>query len=820
MKIKHHTACRHLIDDCSTYQHSAYAHLANYLPMDTKRPFAVRALSQVVAAACLASSLLPALAQAQTSDEAHWAMEEIVITARKREENLQDTPIAVSAFSGEGMEKRGVTKLNGVAAFAPNMSFQSNPSFGGASNAASIYIRGVGQKEFLPTTEPGVGLYVDGVYIARSVGAVLDLVEIAQVEVLRGPQGTLFGRNTIGGAISITSQKPAEDFGGKVSVGLGTDNALVVKGSVDMPISDTLLTRLSVADMSQDGYVERLDGVELGDDDTTTGRFNAVWTPRNDLELNFSAEFSRDRENGPPMTLLDINLGNPIDPNTPPMAVIHNVVANAMAGATDGSPCATPANKINLAVPGCYDLRYQLGDSRNAGTAPATSESDFKASNLNLTWDINEDITFKSITAWRDLDAEFSRDGDHSPHRVSQFHDTLEQTQFTQEFQLLGSSWESKLNWILGLYYFDEDGDNVNTLDFTVSNFTSGGEFENTSKAVFGQATLDVTDWFSLTLGLRYTEEDKEFSPDQVILQNYFAGSGHPQLDAPFMQVGSRILPLATDKQTISEVTPMVNASFHLNEQTMLYTSYSEGFKSGGFTQRVFPPQVAGMTAPAGASDTDLIPDFDPEFVKVYEVGVKYTGWDNRLKLNAAAFHTSYDDFQIQVFTSVAPVTKNAASAKISGWEMELSLLPAENWLVEASYGWLNARYDDIDFNETFIHKGNEFERVPERTASLAVSRDFYTEFGNFTARVDWSYRSKEYMDAFNTELIAQDAYDVVNANLNWSSSDEVWDVQLSLKNIGDEKYLTTGIIGDAFQTYEGIYNRGREWMLTTKYNF
>lgn len=783
----------------------------------SRQRFPVKTLSQVIATATIACAISPAVLAQESSG---WAIEEVTVTARKREESLQDTPIAVSAFTGEGMEKRGVTKLNGVAAFAPNMSFQSNPSFGGASNAASIYIRGVGQKEFLPTTEPGVGLYVDGVYIARSVGAVLDLVDIAQVEVLRGPQGTLFGRNTIGGAISITTQKPADEFGGKISVGVGNDNARTIKGSVDIPLSENLHTRISFANMQQDGYVQRGDGIDLGDDNTTTGRFNAIWTPSDDLELNFSAEFSRDRENGPPMSLIDINLGNPIDPNTPPMAVIHNVGANAAAGTTTGAPCADPGNTINLSVAGCYDLRYQVGKNHNEGTAPAKSDSDFAASNLNIAWDLSENITLKSITAWRDLDAEFARDGDHSPHRVSQFHDTLEQTQFTQELQLLGSHLDSKLNWIFGLYYFDEDGDNVNTLDFSVSKFRSGGKFKNTSKAAFGQASYDVTDWFSLTLGLRYTSEDKEFSPDQVILNNYFAGSGHPMLDAPFMQTGSRVLPLATDKQSISEVTPMLNASFHLSDDSMMYASYSEGFKSGGFTQRVFPPQVAGFTAPAGTSDVDLIPDFQPEFVKVYELGLKYSGWDDRLKLNAAAFHTVYDDLQIQVFTSVAPVTKNAASAKITGWEMELSLMPAENWFIEASYGWLNARYDGISFEETFIKNSNEFERVPERTASLAISRDFITDMGNFTARVDWSYRAKEYMDSFNTELIAQDAYDLVNANINWTSNDDVWDAQLSLKNVADENYLMTGIIGDAFQTYEGIYNRGREWQFNVKYHF
>ncbi|MBB6522399.1 iron complex outermembrane receptor protein [Pseudoteredinibacter isoporae] len=786
------------------------------LPKSVKTNSASITMSLLCGGALFATSA-PSFAQ----EGKHWQIEEVTVTARKREESLQDTPIAVTAFSGEGMEKRGMTQLNGIAAYSPNMSFQSNPSFGGASNAASIYIRGVGQKEFLPTTEPGVGLYVDGVYIARSVGAILDLVDIAQVEVLRGPQGTLFGRNTIGGAISITSQKPSEEFSGKISTTVGTDSKRVIKGSVDIPLSENVLSRISFADMQQDGYVQRSDGLDLGDDNTQTGRLNVLWTPSDASEVNFSVEFSKDRENGPAMTLLGINLGNPIDPETPPMAVIHNVGANAAAGATNGAPCATPDMPINLAVPGCYDLRYQVGSDRNLGTAPAFSDSDFMASNLNVSIDITDQLSFKSITAWRDLDATFARDGDHSPHRVSQFHDTLEQQQFTQEFQLLGNHFDDSLNWIFGLYYFNEDGNNVNTLDFVMSNFTSGGRFENTSKAAFGQATWNANDWFSLTMGLRYTEEDKSFSPDQVILNNYFAGSGHPLLDAPFMQVGTRVLPLATDSQSISELTPMINASLHISEELMVYSSYSEGFKSGGFTQRVFPPQVAGFTAPAGASDQELIPDFAPEFVEVYELGAKYSGLDGRLRLNGAVFHTNYDDLQVQVFTSVAPVTKNAASAKITGWELELQWLPAESWLIEASYGYLNARYDDISFDETFIRPDNEFERVPEKTASLAINHDWdLADAGTLSARIDWSYRSKEYMDSFNTELIAQPSYDLINANLNWSSSDEQWELMLALKNISDEQYLMTGIIGDAFQTYEGIYNRGREFSLTAQYHF
>ena len=252
----------------------------------------------------------------------------------------------------------------------------------------------------------------------------------------------------------------------------------------------------------------------------------------------------------------------------------------------------------------------------------------------------------------------------------------------------------------------------------------------------------------------------------------------------------------------------------------MTYVSYSEGFKSGGFSQRVFPPQVAGATAPAGATDLELIPDFDPEFVDAYEIGFKYDGWDNRLRINGAIFHTVYDDMQVQVFTSVAPVTKNAASAKITGWELEANVLVAEGWLLEASYGWLNPRYDDVDTAETFLTKSNEFERVAEHTANVALTHDWITDVGAWTARVDWSYRSKEYMDSFNSEQIAQDAYDLVNANLTWNSPDDSWAVQLTAKNLTDEKYLITGIIGDAFQTYEGMYSRGRELSLSTRYRF
>ncbi|MBT4520053.1 MAG: TonB-dependent receptor [Halieaceae bacterium] len=780
-------------------------------------------------------------AQEQRQDGASKMLEEIVVTARRREEGLQDAPIAVSAYTGDSMAYRGATRLDDIARFVPSLTLENNPSFGGASSSAAIYLRGVGQKEFLPTTEPGVGLYVDGVYIARSVGAILDLVDIERLEVLRGPQGTLFGRNTIGGAISITTIKPDPngEMGGSIGAAFGTDDRINVKGSVHLPMSDTLAIRASIASLQQDGYVDRADGVDLGDDDTLTGRLALAWHPSDRLSVDMNVDVTRDRENGPAMELLDIDLtdlshlvGVVLAP-PPPMAFVHNITT---AGVIPGVlPCAAedpsgnnvvPFPNPNPISPNCYDDRY-IGTSKNMGTAEATSETDVFGFSTTIGYEISDALTLKSITAWRDLESEFARDGDHSPHRISQFHDDLDQEQFTQELQLLGT--HTNMNWILGAYYFSEDGDNVNTLDFTVSNFRSGGGFDNEALALFAQLTYDFTEQWHLTVGGRYTEETKKFHPDQVIYQNYYAGisqvlpPGHPlaALDAPFMQPGSRILPDVEKKIEIEEFTPMVNLSYNVNDDIMWYASYSEGFKSGGFSQRVFPPRVAGITAPECSDDLCLIPTFEPEFVEVVELGFKSTLFDGRMRLNGAVFSTDYDDLQVQVFNSVAPVTQNVGAATIEGVELEMQAAPGEGWLIDAMVSYLDAEYDDIDTANTLIGKSNSFERVPEMAASVGVSKEFMLSGGSsIVARVDWSYRDEVYNDAYNTELLKSDSYDLWDASLRWTNAGEDWTVLLSGRNLTDEDYLITGVYGTAFQSLEGMFDRGRQYVLEIRKDF
>ena len=778
----------------------------------------------------------PTEALAQTTG-ADRMLEESRVTARRREEGLQEAPIAVSAFTGDSLSYRGVTRLDQVEKFVPNLTLQNNPSFGGTSNSAAIYLRGVGQKEFLPTTEPGVGLYVDGVYVARSVGAILDLIDIERLEVLRGPQGTLFGRNTIGGAISITTVKPAigGELEGEVGAAYGTDDRLNLTGSLDIPLGPTLGMRVSAASLQQDGYVKRLDGVDLGNDDTVTARMALAWEPSSRLRADFSFDYTRDEENGPALELIAIDftdlsqLQGVVAAPPPPQVFLHNVTTAALG---PGAPCAaTDVNgngiTFNPASPNCFDDRYLRDNGRNAGTSEAKSETDVYGLSVNLAYELSDTLTLKSITAWRDLESEFARDGDHSPQRIVTFGDELEQEQFSQEFQLLGD--HGRLNWIAGAYYFNEDGDNENILDFTVSNFRSGGEFDNEAWALFAQGTYDLTDTLHLTLGGRYTEETKTFLPDQVIFTNYYAGisqavpPGNPlaALDAPFLQAGTRILPFLEKAVDVEEFTPLVNLSWHAYDDVMLYATYSEGFKSGGFTQRVFPPVVPPFTAPPGTADIDLIPTYEPEFVDVYELGFKSTLMDGRVRINGALFHTDYEDLQVQVFNSVAPVTENIGSADIDGLELEIQASPGAGWLIDATFAWLDAEYDQIDTALTLIGEDFAFERVPEYSGSLGLLKEFgLNEWGTLVIRGDASYRDETYNDVFNTPVLKTDSYTLFDARVRWTNADETLSIILSGINLGDEDYLATGVYGTAFQVYEGVYDRGRQWLLEAQWSF
>lgn len=796
----------------------------------------------------------PATIQAATRPS--LAIEEVVVTARKREESVQDTPIAVSAFTGEGLAIRGVTDLSSLDNFAPNLVLNRSPSNSGVTNAA-VYIRGIGQNDFTPVIDPGVGIYVDGVYLGRSVGAVLDLVDVERVEVLRGPQGTLFGKNTIGGAVSITSKRPEEEFSGKLGGKVGTDDRLNVNGTFNLPISDTLLTRVSLASFNQDGHVERVfDGKDLGDDNTLAARFTALWLANDKVEITFSADYSRDDENGPALVttgMQPINEGFFGPAGAPSMTLFQNTIVaqlNEPGGIAPGGTFFDPAAASgfpfnfmacfapeNLNNPACFNQRYiqPEGGTKNFGTDPTKSELDTWGAAITLDWDLGNDMQFKSILSYRTFDGEFFNDNDGAPQKVSELIDIFEQDQLSLEFQLLGTAMQDRLNWIVGLYYFEEDGKNINPVRFSQIHIQSGGFFENDSWAVFGQGTYQLSEKLSLTVGLRYTEDTKEYLPDQYF--EVFPAGPLPLPPCPGTGlpcvVGDRVLPFVWEETSAEELSPMVNLAYHPNEDLMLYATYSEGFKGGGFTQRIFPPEAS-------------LPDFDPEFVKSYEVGFKWDGLDNSLRINGALFYTDYTDIQLLVAdpTRVGPFVTNAGDATIKGVELEVLWAPADDWLISANVGYLDPKRTKVGTGVQGLTKSSRFENISDWNANIQITKVIQLKGGStLTPRVEWSYRSEFGTNANNVPYDGpaaappflgspdlgfgipspaqiQDDYDLVNASVRWDSADGSLAVTAGVENIGDEEYRTFGNQQDAFGFTAEIFDRGTQWYLEGSWSF
>jgi iron complex outermembrane receptor protein len=602
----------------------------------------------------LGVAVYPHAAPAQTvttvSSEPVQQLETIVVTARKRAENLQDTPIAITAFTNKTIEQQGLTRLSDLASLTPNLSFSPTANVSGSANAASVFIRGIGQTDFTLTTEPGVGIYLDGVYIGSSVGGVLDLVDIDHVEVLRGPQGTLFGKNTIGGAISVTTQTPGKSFGGQVEVDTGSYDRADAKFSVNLPINDKLFTKVSLATVNVDGYEKRIiAGDTLGGRNDLIGRFALRYLASDRLTFDLAASYTRDRDDSAPTTMLAV--GNP--------------AVSAVLGI------------YNASVPASQQYSYENFGTGNPyttkGTGPDFSNLDLYDVAGTFNWAITDNISLKSISAYRHFSSDFGRDSDSSPILYNSTTDNYGEAQVSQEFQLTGRSFADRLKWAAGLFYFNETGHDTNLVyipgafgsaigvppgdNLGASSFTivSGGGSATTSYAAYGQGTYAITNALSLTFGLRYTSEDKTFSPNQYVQEARDAGISYAA--GPGLLLDP-LISSQTVKTTTNQTSPKVSLEYKFDRNILGYVSYSTGFKGGGFDQRIFPGRFYG-TYGTPTFQLATAPSYGPEKANVYEVGLKMTGFENRARLNLAAFHTDYDDIQVVLLSGIAPETSN-----------------------------------------------------------------------------------------------------------------------------------------------------------------
>lgn len=390
----------------------------------------------------LASSIALALsAQSPSFAATGFTLEEVMVTARKRAESLQDTPISVAAFTADSLNDRQIGSADQLTQVTPNLSFSSHAPSAGNNASSQIFIRGIGQTEFLPTTDPGVGLYIDDVYMARSVGATIDFVDLEQIEILRGPQGTLFGRNTIGGAINITTRKPGEEFGGSVDLKVGSDNRQEARITVDMPVNESLLTTVSLGSRKRDGYVERiLTGDELGDDESLGGRFAALWTPTDNSSYYLTTDYVKENEGGSPIVFNGLGISQP--PNL--FAFLAN---NGILSVPLGTPsCATLDASLQDR---CTSGDWDAGQEKSFGTFPVKSYFETWGTSLTASWDL-EWMSIKSITAYRDMEWTGSRDADSTPLQILHTRNDDTQEQFSQELQFSGVAMDDKLNWLAG----------------------------------------------------------------------------------------------------------------------------------------------------------------------------------------------------------------------------------------------------------------------------------------------------------------------------------------------------------------------------------
>lgn len=723
-------------------------------------------------ALALAAGSMPAAAQG-TDQDAASGIEEIVVTARKREESLQDVPISITAFSANDLEMRSLNSLSDVGQFAPNLSFFAHGQTGKTS--ALVYIRGVGQTDPVITNDPGVGVYVDEVYMGRMQAIDLDLMDLERVEVLRGPQGTLFGRNTVGGALNIVTAKPSGEFGGEVQLTTGRYSRIDGKLSVNLPlVEDKLAIKIAASTRNSDGYGRQLGtGNEMGDTNRLSGRAMVLWTPSDDVEVLFSIDGTRVREAGPVRAVTEFG---------EPMGVFL----------------------LNMFMPVPYGPAFATDSPFTSyATDPNTNNLDAGGGSLAVTWD-NGDWQFKSITSYRSFDALNGVDPDGSPYAIIDQTDAVEQQQFSQELRFSGEAADGRLNWVFGGYYFWEKADMITPvivfgelypiigLDLS---FTWDVDNKSKSYATFGQASYNLTDKLSLTAGLRYTDEDRTAS--RTVLAQVR---------------GITLTPTETKSVGWNALSPRAGLEYRWSEDFMTYVSAARGFRSGGMNGR-------------SSIAEDFLP-YDPEYLWTYEAGFKAEFADRSVRLNATAFYSDYKDIQFTIVAGTVNaqpliVVDNAAKATVKGFEAELVLAPTAGLLLNAGIGYINAKFDETAPGAP-ITTDSKFQKTPEW--SLVLGGQYSApvgDFGNIVARIDYSYKSSIHHDAANSPFAVQEGYGVANARLAFEHASNAWELALFVTNLGNKEYIvgaTDFLISLGFAEVQ--YARPREWGLSLSYHF
>jgi iron complex outermembrane receptor protein len=759
----------------------------------TKR-FKLLLLPIVISAAAHSMNALSQEAVSPEGEEVKkdHGIEVIMVSATKRDENLQEIPLSVTSFSQDQLDIKGASSMAGIQESTPNLNFTLQSA---GQNAARITLRGVGTETLVGGGDPGVALHIDGVYVGRNSAAAGDVFDVSRLEVLRGPQGTLYGRNSTGGSINIITTKPTDDLEGYADITYGNYNEQRVRGVVNVPLTDNLSSRMTMFSESHDGYIKNLyaGGRDNNDKDSNGGRLQFLYTGNSGDEYLFRGYYSKSGGAGPG----SVYLGTDIDTESgyPASYMVGISGAEADAGA------AIMADAFGLAVTSTGESilplptsLYEVRKDAAEFTSTLITGMDFEA-NVNL----SDDVLLKSITSYQTNDNEIFVDADNSELPLETRQRDNSAKQYSQELNFISQT-DDPFQWIVGAYYYHEDL--TERLDVIIPTgllpidtplaegaVLGGGGVSQTrivghevdSTAVFTQLSYELTEKLSVTGGFRYTKDEKSQYREtggQVDLTN----------NVRFL-AGGAFGPESADsgETSFSEVSYRVSADYALTDDNLIFASYARGYKSGGFD---FNGGVIN-------EENEQLP-YNPEFVNASEIGLKNTFFDNTVLLNFTAFHYDYEDLQVFRLTGLGPVTDNAAQSTIKGLEVEFKFEPTEDFKLDGSVGYLDAVYDEytIDIPPTDF-SGNSLNYAPEYTAHLGAEYVITLDDAYLTARFDWSYRSDTYFDRANTALDTQEAYSLVNGRLRYDA--DAYYVDFWVKNLTDKEYVTGQLINPPF---------------------
>ena len=745
-------------------------------------------------AAILFAQVAAGVAHAQTAP-----LEEVVVTAQKRAGNLQDTPIAISAVTGDAIEKLNIDDIGAIAAANPSLVYSE------AGGEAQLYIRGIGSNIFNIGADQSVATHIDGVYTGRANMGLTQFLDIDRVEILRGPQGTLYGRNATGGAINIISRAPTDEFEGYVSGLVGSFDRIDVRGAVAGPITENLSGRLAVRRLKDDGYTEDLDpqgGDKVDDNDLAALRGSLRWKS-DALTATLIAEYS-EFENG----------------NTSIFPIDNTGLAESLG--------AKPNRDIH----------------KTYNNTPSFHEWETGAVTGILDWTLTDTTNLNLTVGYRDWDSDFLFNTDGTEIEITRTTLSYESEQLSAELRLSGESGWGR--WLVGAYWFDED--KYGALGLVRSGFTppavlvprsfifrADGTGEAT--ALFGQVDFKLADTWTLSAGLRYSDEKKgDFLRQSTLLpDNELLGLFTPNPIPDATPASTRRVSRSWDAWT-----PRVGLEFRPSDDRLFYLTYSEGFKSGGF------------------NDLSVVnPPFDPELVDSIEVGAKTEWLGGRLRANASAFYYDYTDLQVSVFASVGSITTtfttNAAEATVQGLELDLVAKVTESLDIAASLAVLDATYDRfvtpygsctavnvaldarcagrVGLPRLIDAAGNRLNNAPEFKGSVSATyRIDLSGGGSISLQGAAHHQGRVYFLPANTTVMSQSSYTLVDARIGYENESGDLAVGAFVKNLADEDYFHNIVqftsTSDARKDVFAIGNAlgypaaGRQWGVEVTYRF